>query len=57
MDQPRRRPKAHAAVKKRLAQWLPETDAPDAPSKGAYVFDPKTYTWKRKAKPKGTPTS
>jgi arylsulfatase A-like enzyme len=41
---------AHAAVKKRLAQWLPKTDAPNAPSKGAYRFDPKTYTWKRKAR-------
>lgn len=43
-----------ADVKARLARYLPKTDAANAPSKGAYVFDTKTYTWKpkaRKAKP------
>ena len=41
----------HAAVKQRLARWLPKADAPDAPGKRAYHFDPKTYTWRRKRKP------
>jgi arylsulfatase A-like enzyme len=41
------RPK-HAAVKKRLARRLPAHDASPAPGKSAYVFDPRSYTWKRK---------
>jgi len=35
-------------VRDRLAQWLPSTNAPDAPTKAAYKFDPKTYTWQPK---------
>jgi len=38
----------HAAVKERLDRWLPKTDAPNAPSKGAYRFDPETYTWRKR---------
>jgi arylsulfatase A-like enzyme len=31
-----------------LAEWLPKSDAPNAPSKGAFRFDPVTYTWQRR---------
>lgn len=34
----------------RLAKWLPKIDAPDAPTKGAFQFDPATYTWQRRGK-------
>ncbi len=40
----------HAAVKGGLARWLPKTDAPSAPGKSSYVFDPKEYRWARKQK-------
>ncbi|MFP6874498.1 MAG: sulfatase [Verrucomicrobiales bacterium] len=36
--------KYHATIKE-LARSIPEEFAPDAPSKRAYDFDPKTYTW------------
>ncbi|MHC4170436.1 MAG: choline-sulfatase, partial [Planctomycetota bacterium] len=39
---------AYAAVKKDMARWLPNSDAPGVPTKGAYSFDPKTYTWTKK---------
>ncbi len=32
-------------ARSRLAEWLPKKDAPNAPSKGAFRFDPETYTW------------
>lgn len=32
-------------VIKELSRSIPEKFAPDAPSKKAYDFDPKTYTW------------
>ena len=38
----------HAAIKKDMVRWLPKTDAPGVPVKGAYKFDPKTYTWTKK---------
>jgi arylsulfatase A-like enzyme len=38
----------HSDVKEGLAKWLPPEDAPDAPPKSAYAFDPETYTWWRK---------
>ena len=36
---------AMASVKRELARWLPTEDAPTAPAKSAYDFDPKSYTW------------
>jgi len=33
------------AVKAELSKWVTQDWAPHAPSKGAYRFDPKTYTW------------
>jgi arylsulfatase A-like enzyme len=36
------------AARKRLANWLPKIDAPGAPTKGAFRFDPDTYTWLRR---------
>ena len=33
----------------RLAEWLPEVDAPGAMRKASFDFDPVSYTWKRKA--------
>lgn len=38
------------SVKKRLARWLPKSDAPPALSKSSYIFDPDSYTWTRKEK-------
>jgi arylsulfatase A-like enzyme len=38
------------SIKRDLARWLPKNDAPLAPSKGAYHFDPDTYSWSRKEK-------
>ncbi|MBN2354593.1 sulfatase [candidate division KSB1 bacterium] len=35
-------------VKKEMAEWIPEKVAPEAPRKGAYKFDPRSYTWQRK---------
>jgi arylsulfatase A-like enzyme len=37
-------------ARERLARWLPKTDAPNAPTKGAFHFDPATYTWRRRGK-------
>jgi arylsulfatase A-like enzyme len=37
----------HAAVKQRLARWLPRRNQPDVPGKKAYRFDPNKYTWAR----------
>ena len=38
------------SLKKKLAKWLPKSDAPPAPSKSAYHFNPASYTWSRKEK-------
>ena len=38
------------SIKRKLAKWLPKDDAPPAPSKSAYSFDPESYTWRRKEK-------
>jgi len=38
----------YAAVRKEMARWLPKTNAPGVPAKGAYNFDPETYRWTRK---------
>ena len=38
----------HRALADKLAQHLPETWAPSAPTKAAYDFDPNTFTWKEK---------
>ncbi len=38
-----------AAVIAQHAQWLPELSVPQAATKGAFVFDPETYTWERRA--------
>lgn len=37
-----------ASVKRKLSQWIPKIDAPSAPSKSAYRFDPDSYSWTRK---------
>lgn len=37
-------------IKQELVKWLPRSDAPPAPSKNAYNFDPDSYSWKRKEK-------
>jgi arylsulfatase A-like enzyme len=39
----------HAARKKEMAAWLPESDAPDAPRAKDYRFDPATVRWLPKA--------
>lgn len=36
------------SIKEKLAKWLPKKDAPPAPSKSAYRFDPDSYSWARK---------
>jgi len=36
------------SIKRKLAKWLPKNDAPPAPSKNAYRFDPESYTWRKK---------
>jgi len=38
------------SIKQKLAKWLPKSDAPPALSKGAYNFDPSSYSWARKEK-------
>ncbi|MHC4118913.1 MAG: sulfatase [Planctomycetota bacterium] len=40
----------YASVKEEMVRWLPGNDAPGAPRKGAYRFDPETYTWTRKSR-------
>ena len=37
-----------APIKARLAEALPKTWAPSAPTKKAFVFDPKAFTWTHK---------
>ncbi len=39
----------HAALKQRLARWMPATEVDPAPGKDAYQFDLKSYTWTRKS--------
>lgn len=39
-----------ASIKRDLADWLPKSDAPPAPSKSAYHFDADSYSWKKKEK-------
>ena len=39
----------HAAEIARHASWLPTVDAPGALRKGAFAFDPATYSWTRRA--------
>jgi len=39
-----------SSIKQKLVKWLPKNDAPPAPSKSAYHFDPDSYTWKPKEK-------
>ena len=39
---------ANAAVIAEHAQWLPRVNAPQAPLKRAFDFDPETYTWQRR---------
>jgi choline-sulfatase len=48
------RKKKHQAVIADLARWIPKEFAPSAPSKGAYRFDPKTYSWVHKKTGKKT---
>jgi len=38
------------SIKQALAKWLPPSDAPPAPPKSAYSFDPDSYSWTRKGK-------
>lgn len=35
----------HSAVKRELADWIPTRWAESAPTKSAFRFDPKTFTW------------
>ena len=35
----------HEKLKQRLARWLPQKNAPNAPGMNAFHFDPKTYRW------------
>lgn len=35
-------------IKQELARWIPQDWAEPAPSKGAFKFDPQTFTWTRK---------
>ena len=44
----------HKAVIADLARWIPKQLAPNAPSKNAYRFDPKTYSWIHKKTGKKT---
>ncbi len=39
---------ASAAVIARHEQWLPKVNAPQAKRKTAFIFDPDTYTWRRR---------
>jgi arylsulfatase A-like enzyme len=36
------------SIKKKLQKWLPSSDAPNAPVKSDWNFDPKHYTWSKK---------
>lgn len=36
---------AFEEVRRDLSRWLPARDAPEAPPKSAWRFDPETYTW------------
>ena len=40
--------KSYRKVMDELGRSIPKKFAPDAPSKGAYQFDPKTYAWTQK---------
>ncbi|MCB1021664.1 MAG: sulfatase [Bryobacterales bacterium] len=40
---------AQAETKRALARWLPARWAEPAPKKGAYAFDPESYSWTVKA--------
>ncbi len=40
--------RAYDSIKQRLAQWLPKNNAPPALTKSAYIFNPDSYSWKRK---------
>ena len=35
----------HEKIKRRLAQWLPKKNKPNAPGVNAFHFDPKTHRW------------
>ena len=37
--------KKYKEVIKELARFVPASFAPEAPSKNAYDFDPRSYTW------------
>ena len=39
--------KSFAPVMAEHAKWLPDSDAPGALRKGAFEFNPETYSWKR----------
>jgi arylsulfatase A-like enzyme len=39
---------SHATVKKELAGWIARQWAESAPTKGAFHFDPATFTWTHK---------
>jgi arylsulfatase A-like enzyme len=38
----------HAAVKRKLSRWIADRWAASAPTKGAFHFDPHTFTWTHK---------
>ena len=37
------------AVIEQHARWLPKVSAPQLPLKRAFIFDPESYTWRRRA--------
>jgi arylsulfatase A-like enzyme len=42
----------YADVEKELESWLPKRNTPNAPGMNAFDFDPKTYRWTKKVRPK-----
>jgi len=38
----------HSAIKKELSKWIPKKWADSAPTKGAFQFEPKSFTWTHK---------
>lgn len=39
----------YGEARDQLTKRLPKANAPNAPTKGAFRFDPDTYTWQRRS--------